>query len=341
MAQGSYNPGIGYRVTSGYGWRVKPGSTTGQQEFHGGIDYAATAGTPIHAAASGTVVYSGANSSYGNTVVVKTVDENGKTLFYTVYAHQQSIEAMPKVGTTVSQGDSIGQVGNTGISYGAHLHFEVLDKSANVSPASGGPIGFTSSDQKIHIDPDLFNFDTGTILKPIEITISDATANEKEGTITFTININKELDKDFTFNVSTIDGSATGNEDYMTIPNAPVTIKAGSKQTTYSIPIANDGIYEINEEFMLYAHYEKGTYTGYDLGKVTGGTATGTITDDLPAGACPTAVTPNFGFNFTVPTPIVSASYFFTCKTFTISKALHVENKIQPKEKINSEKKVA
>ena len=145
-------------------------------------------------------------------------------------------------------------------------------------------------------------------VKDIEITISDTTANEKEGTITFTININQPLDKDFTFNVSTIDGSATGNVDYMTIPNAPVTIKAGSKQTTYSIPIANDGIYEINEEFMLYAHYEKGTYTGYDLGKVTGGTGVGTIIDN-PVGGCPVVVQPDFGLNFTVPTPIVSATY--------------------------------
>ncbi|MDD3325440.1 MAG: Calx-beta domain-containing protein [Sulfurospirillaceae bacterium] len=171
--------------------------------------------------------------------------------------------------------------------------------------------------------------------KPIQITLSDTTANEKEGTITFTANINQPLDHDFTFKVSTIDGSATGNVDYMSVPNGTITIKAGETEAKYAIQIASDGAYEISEEFMLYAHYEKGTYTGYDLGKVTGATATGTITDELFEGACPTAVTLNFGFNFDVPTPIVSASYFFTCKTFTISKALHVKTNTKPKEANN------
>lgn len=150
----------------------------------------------------------------------------------------------------------------------------------------------------------------GTIVdgKDIEITISDTTANEKEGVITFTANINQPLDHDFTFNVSTIDGSATGNVDYMSVPNGTMTIKAGETEATYSIAIASDGIYENSEEFMLYAHYEQGTYTGYDLGKVTGGTGVGTIIDDPINGSCPKPVTPNFGFNFNVPTPVVSAS---------------------------------
>ena len=83
---------------------------------------------------------------------------------------------------------------------------------------SGNTLKFTKGASTLTIQ----NYDQkeqslGIVLgKKIQITISDATANEKDGTITFTININKELDKDFTFNVSTIDGSATGNEDYMT-----------------------------------------------------------------------------------------------------------------------------
>ncbi len=117
----------------------------------------------------------------------------------------------------------------------------------------------------------------------------------------------------------------------MSVPNGTITIKAGETEATYSIAIASDGIYENSEEFMLYAHYEKGTYTGYDLGKVTGGTGVGTITDDIFEGACPTTVSPNFGFNFDVPTPVVSASSFFTCKPFSILKALHVKRQINQK----------
>jgi murein DD-endopeptidase MepM/ murein hydrolase activator NlpD len=87
---------------------------------HKGLDIAAAKGTPIYAAASGTIITSayGWNGGYGNYVVIN--HGNG---INTAYGHCSSLVA--QVGQTVNQGDLIAYVGNTGDSYGNHLHFEV------------------------------------------------------------------------------------------------------------------------------------------------------------------------------------------------------------------------
>ena len=85
---------------------------------HRGIDIAAGEGTPIHAAHSGTVLISGWNDSYGNTVLL----DNGAGLS-TRYAHM--ITTAVAAGETVTAGQVIGYVGSTGDSTGNHLHFEV------------------------------------------------------------------------------------------------------------------------------------------------------------------------------------------------------------------------
>ena len=168
--------------------------------------------------------------------------------------------------------------------------------------------------------------------KDIIITLEDASANEQEGYISFNISINETLDKDFSFKVQSIDGSATGGSDYEAQNANVVTIKAGSKEIIHKIPIASDGIYEKSEEFMLYAYSQADSYSGYDLGKVTfEGTALGTITDTKAPQSCPAPISPDFGFDFDVLIPNVSASTLFTCKTFPIQKALHV--KIQTNQK--------
>ena len=99
-------------VSSRFG--VRGGST------HKGLDLAAPAGTPIYAAASGKVITSayGWNGGYGNYVVI----DHGNGI-NTAYGHCSSLVAKP--GQTVNQGDLIAYVGNTGDSYGNHLHFEV------------------------------------------------------------------------------------------------------------------------------------------------------------------------------------------------------------------------
>lgn len=85
--------------------------------LHAGIDIGAAEGTPIQAAAGGQVVMAGWNGGYGNYTCI---DHGGG--LSTCYAHQSSIGV--SAGQTVSQGEAIGAVGNTGNSFGAHLHFE-------------------------------------------------------------------------------------------------------------------------------------------------------------------------------------------------------------------------
>ncbi|MBT2571069.1 peptidoglycan DD-metalloendopeptidase family protein [Planococcus sp. ISL-110] len=105
------------RFTSGYGGRdIGAGA-----ESHLGMDIANSPGTPIVAAASGMVSYAGNMGGYGN-VVILTHSINGQT-HATVYAHMNSINV--SVGQSVSQGQQVGGMGNTGRSTGTHLHFEI------------------------------------------------------------------------------------------------------------------------------------------------------------------------------------------------------------------------
>jgi murein DD-endopeptidase MepM/ murein hydrolase activator NlpD len=88
---------------------------------HNGIDIAATPGTPVLAAAGGTVAAAkvgGYNGGYGNMIII--IHPNN---VQTVYAHLRSVSVVS--GQTVAQGEQIGTVGNTGRSTGPHLHFEV------------------------------------------------------------------------------------------------------------------------------------------------------------------------------------------------------------------------
>ena len=106
-------------ITSPFGWRWG--------RMHQGIDIGVPTGTPIHAAASGTVIYCGWEEGYGNFVVL----DNGGDLA-TAYAHQSSIAVT--CGQHVSQGDVIGYVGCTGHCFGPHLHFEVRINGNPVDP---------------------------------------------------------------------------------------------------------------------------------------------------------------------------------------------------------------
>ena len=108
-------------VVSGFGMRWG--------RMHEGIDIAVPAGTPIVAAASGTVVIAGPVGGYGNYTCV---DHGGG--LSTCYAHQTSFAT--SVGAGVGQGDVIGYVGCTGHCFGDHLHFEVRINGSAVDPLS-------------------------------------------------------------------------------------------------------------------------------------------------------------------------------------------------------------
>jgi murein DD-endopeptidase MepM/ murein hydrolase activator NlpD len=106
-------------VTSPFGYRWG--------RLHAGIDIGVGYGTPIHAAATGTVVLAGWTGGYGNYTCI---DHGGGLA--TCYAHQSSYAV--SAGAQVSQGQVIGYVGSTGHSFGAHLHFEVRINGAPVDP---------------------------------------------------------------------------------------------------------------------------------------------------------------------------------------------------------------
>lgn len=115
------------RVTSDYGTRVSP--MGGASSNHKGIDIGASGGAAIVAAADGTVTTAAYSSAAGNYVMI---DHGGG--LYTVYMHASALLVSP--GQTVSAGQTIAQVGSTGISTGNHLHFGVSLNGSYVSPWS-------------------------------------------------------------------------------------------------------------------------------------------------------------------------------------------------------------
>lgn len=145
-----YNPGSNFTETSGYGWRIR----NGRRDNHTGIDYAAERGADIPAAAEGEVWYYGNNDigdrpgGFGHTVILKHTGADGR-VFYTLYAHMDTVPDHLRLGQQVSAGDIIGQVGDSGADEGKyHLHFEVLTPPEGKEPAN------TDKGGAILIEPD-------------------------------------------------------------------------------------------------------------------------------------------------------------------------------------------
>ncbi|TML32891.1 MAG: hypothetical protein E6G24_09120 [Actinobacteria bacterium] len=130
-SSGSYSPSDTTPSAAGLIWPVNGPVTSpfGMRwgRMHEGIDIGVPNGTPIHAAASGRVIYAGWMDGYGNLVAI----DHGRGLS-TAYGHQSRIAVSN--GQTVSQGQVIGYVGCTGHCYGPHLHFEVRINGTPVDP---------------------------------------------------------------------------------------------------------------------------------------------------------------------------------------------------------------
>ena len=131
VAIGSQAPTVGLmfpvtgQITSGFGYRLHP--ITGERKFHRGIDIAAPIGTPIMAVETGTVIEAGwDNTGYGN--LVKLLHPDGSI---TLYAHTNRI--LVQKGQVVQRGETIAEVGSTGLSTAPHLHFEILPDGRNVA----------------------------------------------------------------------------------------------------------------------------------------------------------------------------------------------------------------
>jgi murein DD-endopeptidase MepM/ murein hydrolase activator NlpD len=113
-------------VSSPFGGRSDPMST-GEGEFHKGVDISAPYGTPIHATADGVVEMAGIGNGYGKEVVL---DHGGGVK--TAYAHMSGFHV--SAGDQVVRGQVIGYVGMTGRSTGAHVHYEVRLRNVAVNP---------------------------------------------------------------------------------------------------------------------------------------------------------------------------------------------------------------
>lgn len=115
------------RVTSRFGYRKDP--ISGVDSSHTGIDLACPTGTPVYATMSGTVVYTGFSSIYGNYVIINHHDG-----YQSLYAHLSKIVTWK--GAAVNSDTKIALSGNTGYSTGPHLHFSVYKNHKLVDPAS-------------------------------------------------------------------------------------------------------------------------------------------------------------------------------------------------------------
>lgn len=115
------------QLRSGFGMRRHP--ILGYSRLHSGVDWADRTGTPIYAAGNGTIKKAAWTSGYGRRIEIQHA--NG---YVTTYSHQSGFAKGIREGMRVRQGQLIGYIGSTGLSTGAHLHYEVLVNGRFVDP---------------------------------------------------------------------------------------------------------------------------------------------------------------------------------------------------------------
>jgi len=114
------------QISSGFGWRIQPLYKV--REFHPGQDFAAIIGTPVYATADGVVEkVESSFHGYGNNIII-----NHGFGYKTLYGHLNGFAI--KEGQKVKRGTTIGYVGNTGMSTGPHLHYEVIKNNEKINP---------------------------------------------------------------------------------------------------------------------------------------------------------------------------------------------------------------
>jgi murein DD-endopeptidase MepM/ murein hydrolase activator NlpD len=113
------------KISSGFGWRTNP--FTNKREFHAGIDIIGRTGMAVIAPARGVVANTGYDRWLGKYLVVRHTDE-----IRTIYGHLNKV--LVKKGEKVQRGETIGQIGNTGLSTSSHLHYSVVEEDRVVDP---------------------------------------------------------------------------------------------------------------------------------------------------------------------------------------------------------------
>ncbi len=120
-------PVDGARITSGFGMRFHP--VLGYTRMHKGIDFGVPVGTPVMASGSGVVKVAGRSSGYGNYMRVDMGNGYGFA-----YGHLSRFAPGVHPGSHVRQGEVVAYSGNTGLSTGPHLHYEILQNGTQVNP---------------------------------------------------------------------------------------------------------------------------------------------------------------------------------------------------------------
>ncbi len=110
---------------SSFGWRIDP--FTKERAWHTGVDIQAKQGSPIQAAANGTVTFAGFDQDLGNMIIL----DHGNGM-QSVYGHNS--ELLVQKGEKISVGTNIAEVGMSGMATGPHLHFEIRDKGLSINP---------------------------------------------------------------------------------------------------------------------------------------------------------------------------------------------------------------
>jgi murein DD-endopeptidase MepM/ murein hydrolase activator NlpD len=120
-------PVDGARISSGFGMRFHP--ILGYTRMHQGVDFAVPVGTPVMAAGAGVIKFAGVERGYGNFLVIRHDRE-----YATAYAHLSRFAPGIHVGVRVRQGQIVAYSGNTGLTTGPHLHYEVRVYGKPVNP---------------------------------------------------------------------------------------------------------------------------------------------------------------------------------------------------------------
>jgi len=113
------------KITSKFGNRTHP--VLKSVKFHRGVDIAVSVGTPVYSGIKGKVTFAGRKGNYGNLVEIER-DDGIKVR----YAHLNSIDVV--TGQKVSDGEKVAETGNTGMSTGPHLHYEIIVDESPVNP---------------------------------------------------------------------------------------------------------------------------------------------------------------------------------------------------------------
>jgi len=121
---------VAVQISSGFGARVAPCRYC--SSYHRGVDFVPGRGAPIYAIADGIVTQQEYSGGYGEHAYIEHTI-NGQTVI-SVYAHMEAASSPLEVGDRVEAGDFIGLVGNTGISTGPHLHFEIRIDGVYLDP---------------------------------------------------------------------------------------------------------------------------------------------------------------------------------------------------------------